>query len=199
MSESNIASLSQSSDTEALLGTKEFVLIREIDIGNADDCVSVFAILGSPVETRVLGPIEVSNVFDLIGKHAVMHSLEELLLIDLNGDQSFDLSSDELVRKIVTTHVGQVIHHCVDFCSLGLECLYSVSCALQAVSHLLCKQELHSKKGNLRLVFVHKVYKGRVEAFSCTGLADRAHGDLHSAFEFDEPVFNVAFTFDWVI
>jgi hypothetical protein len=59
------------------------------------------AIVILPVDTRVLLPIEVSDT--LVGVHAVHVSYltGQIALMDLDGNQSFDFSSLELVGDVL--------------------------------------------------------------------------------------------------
>jgi len=98
LGKSNIASFGQQSDTKTLFGSQEFVLISEVDISDANKCLTVLAILGSPVETGILGPIEVTNITNFVTSYTFLDSLEEILLIDLNRDQGLNFHSYELVR-----------------------------------------------------------------------------------------------------
>jgi hypothetical protein len=199
LGESDVASLSKRRDTKTLLGTQELILVGEVNIGDADHGVAIFAILGSPVETRVLRPIEVCNVTNLASQHSIMDSLEKILLIDLNGDERFDLASDKSIGEIITAHSGQIVHHASNFKVLRLECLGAVPGALQAISNFLGEKELETEKGDLGLIFVNKFLEAHLEALCGTILADCAHGGLHIALEHNEPVFNVTFAFHRLI
>ena len=199
LSESNVASFREGRDTESLLGTKEFVLISEIDISDRNDGLAVLAILSAPVEARILGPVEVGNVTDATSEHVVVDSLEKILLVDLDGNEGLDLGTDELVRQVVTTHVRQIVHDAVNLGVLLLEGLLAVTLALKALSDFLGENELDSEQGNLRLVFVDEVLEVQGEALSGSILANAAHRILHGSFELAEPVLNVAFTLDVVV
>ena len=192
----NVTSLSESSDTKTLLSSKEFVLIGEIDISDLNDGVSIFTILSFPVETRVLGPIEIGNIANKVAKDPLVDSPEEILLINLDSDKSLNLGTDELVRKVSTAHIGQVLHHTVNFEVLLLEHLCSLSGALKAFSDLLGEDHLETKKGNLRLVLVDEFNKAHAEALSGSVLANVTHRILHATLKSAKPIFNVAFTLD---
>ena len=161
--------------------------------------MAFFAILSFPVEARILGPIEVSDIFDAASKDVVMNSLEEFLLINLDGYEGLNFSTDKFVRKLITAHSGQIVHHAIYFNILLLEHLSSLSAALKALSDLLCENLLNTEQGNLGLVFVDELDKTHLESLNCTVLANGAHGSLHGNLKLAEPVFNIALALDIVI
>ena len=137
--------------------------------------MAIFAILGSPIESRVLGPIEVSDITDAACKDIVMNSLEEFLLVNLDGHEGLNLGTDKLVRELVTAHSGQVVHHGVNLSILSLEHLGSLSAALKALSDLLREDLLDAEQGNLRLVFVDEFDEPHLESLNSSVLANGAH------------------------
>jgi hypothetical protein len=157
LSKGNIASLGESGDTETLLCTQEFILIGEVDISDANHGLAILAILGSPVESRVLLPVEVSDVTNTTCKHIIVHSLKELLLIYLDGDEGLNLGSNELVGQVITAHVSQLVHDGIDFLTLGLEGLRTLPLFFEALGHLLGEDELDTEESNLRLVLVDEL------------------------------------------
>ena len=82
---SDVASLSESRDTQTLLGTQKLVLVGEIDIGNAHHGIPHLFIINSPIESWVLLPIEVSDVSDPVCEDILMNSPKHFFLIDLDG------------------------------------------------------------------------------------------------------------------
>jgi hypothetical protein len=66
LGKSDVAPLSEKSDTKTLLGTKELILIGKVDISDRNDSLSFFTFLSFPVEARILLPIEILNIFDKV-------------------------------------------------------------------------------------------------------------------------------------
>lgn len=137
--------------------------------------MAIFAILGSPIESRVLGPIEVSDITDAACKDIVMNSLEEFLLVNLDGHEGLNFGTDKLVGKLITTHSGQIVHHGINFNILLLKHLGSLSAALKALCNLLCEDLLDTEQGNLRLVFVDEFDETHLESLNSSVLANGAH------------------------
>jgi hypothetical protein len=106
LSKSDVAPLGEGSDTKSLFGTEELVLIGEVDISDRDNGLAFFTLFCFPVEAGVLLPIEVLDISDFLIDHVIPDSSEEILLVDLNGDERLNLSSDEFVGKVVTGHSG---------------------------------------------------------------------------------------------
>jgi len=77
----------------------------EIDISDADGTISFFAILRPPVKARVFSPVKISNVADARSNYVFLNSLEEILLVNLNSNQSLNLGTDKLVGEVITAHV----------------------------------------------------------------------------------------------
>ena len=199
LAESDVAPLSESRDTKTLLGTEELILISEVNIGDANDSLAVLAILSSPVEAGVLLPVEIGNIFEVSFLTSILDSLEEILLVDLNGYKGLNFSPDKFVGKIFTAHSGKIVHHCVDLDVLSLERLLSILLPLKAVSHLLSKHELDTEKGNLRLVLANELHEGELEALGSGAHDNGAHGLLHGALELAKPILDVAFAFDGIV
>ena len=161
--------------------------------------MTIFAILGPPVESRIFGPIEVGDITDVEANNIFMNSLEELLLVNLDSHEGLNFGTDKLVRELVTAHSSQVVHHGVNLDILRLEHLGSLSAALEALSDLLREDLLDTEQGNLRLVFVDEVDKTHLEGLNGSSLADGAHGSLHGNFKLAEPVLDVTLTLYGVI
>ena len=77
----------------------------EVDISDANGRSSFFAIFSTPVEARVLSPVEVSNVANARSYYVFLDSLKEVFLVDLNSNQSLNLGTDKLVGEVITAHV----------------------------------------------------------------------------------------------
>ena len=130
--------------------------------------MAFFAILGSPVESRILGPIEVSDIPDATLKYIIMNSLEQFLLVNLDGHEGLNFGTNKLVRELIATHSGQIVHHSINFNIFLLKHLSSLSTALKALSDLLCEDLLDAEQGNLRLVFVDEFYETHLESLDST-------------------------------
>ena len=199
MGERDVATFSKSCDTKALLGTKEFILISEVYVSDGSDGMAIFAILGSPVESGILGPIEVSDIADALLQDIVMNPLKEFLLVNLDGHEGLNFGTDKLVRELITTHSGQIVHHGINFNILLLKHLGSLSAALKALSDLLREDLLDTEQGNLRLVFVDKLSQTHLESLDSTVLANGAHGGLHGNLKLAKPVLDITLALNRVI
>jgi len=98
LSQSDIASIGKRGDAKTFSDSKILVSVNEVNVSNGNDSVTIVIL---PVDTRVLLPIEVSDT--LVRVHAVHVSnlTGQITLMDLDGNQSFDFSSLQLVGDVL--------------------------------------------------------------------------------------------------
>ena len=135
----------------------------------------------------------------MVALDILVSSLEELLLVNLNGNERLNLGPDELVGKVITAHSGQLAHHGVDLDVLCLEGLESILGPLETVSDLLSEHELDTEKGDLRLIVANELCEALGEALGSTVHDNVSDGSLHAALESAEPILDVALALDRVI
>jgi hypothetical protein len=67
-----------------------------------------------PVAAGVLKPVEIVLVLDLVLLDGLDDLVELVTLVDLDGDHSFDLGANHLLRNVgVETHESQLLAHIV--------------------------------------------------------------------------------------
>jgi len=111
LGESDIAPIGERSDTETLLGSQVLVLVDELDVGDCDSDCCLFLL---PVAAGVLKPVEIVLVLDLVLLDGLDDLVELVTLVDLDGDHSFDLGANHLLRNVgVETHESQLLAHIV--------------------------------------------------------------------------------------
>jgi hypothetical protein len=98
LSQSNVTSVSERGDAKTFSDSEIFISVSEVDVSDGDDGVALFTL---PVDTRVLLPIEVGD--SLVRVHAVHVSdfARQITLMDLDGNQSFNLGSLQLVSDVL--------------------------------------------------------------------------------------------------
>ena len=95
LGERDVAAVRERRDDEALLGAEVLVLVREVRVGDGDDARAVVRrLVGAvvaPVEPRLLRPLEVVGVLDLLALEAVEHLLGDVLLVHVDRHERLDL------------------------------------------------------------------------------------------------------------
>jgi len=101
LSQGDVASISQWSDTETFFGSKELIGIVDLPVGDLD--TEMFSFF-HPVDSDLSLPVEVINIRDL---GQILR--EEVQVMDLDGNQGLDLDTVELGSTLLETHNTQII------------------------------------------------------------------------------------------
>lgn len=122
--------------------------------------MTFLSLFGFPVDTRVSGPVEISDFLDSASCGCSLNTREELLLVHMNCDKGLNFGSLEGVGQIATTKLGQVVHNCLNFFSFSSKGLVTVFLALETLRNFLGPDELNSEQSDLGLVLGNEGKEG---------------------------------------
>jgi len=198
LGKSHVTSIGEGSNAKTFLGTEELILIEEFDISNSD---SNSGLLDFPVTSSVLKPIEIELILEFITLHESDDFIEFVTLVNLNGHESLNLGTLELVKFFIQAHHSKILHDVVVVLLLLVKIRSLVG--LLALGKSLLKagspKELDTEQSNLRLVVINEFAEGHREAVLCGRLANLTHRLLHLLLEFVKPVLNLTFGFDTLV